>query len=378
VWVSFKVKSTRYQTRRHFLLKSRRHRAHGPTGRAARRWSNLQTMEARQVDDLPANSGWQFEPKWDGFRCLAVRHQGGADLIGRSGKHLTRYFPDIARDVVKVEGTDFVLDGELAIPTNGSLSFDRLQLRLHPSEKRVEKLAHETPAIYIVFDLLAVEGSLITQEPLAQRRSKLESLFPRLAKHVPTLRLSPYTRDPNQARKWLSRAGHGALDGVVAKEIAAPYQEGKRAMLKVKCLRSADCVVGGFRYLTGVRSLGSLLLGLYNEEGLLDHVGFTSGFSEKDRKSVLAKIEPLRGGRGFTGSAPGGPSRWATERSTQWEPLRPKLVVEVQYDHITADRFRHGTRFLRWRPDKRPHDCTTAQLIAEARPSRLLRQIMKP
>jgi ATP-dependent DNA ligase len=332
-------------------------------------------MEARIVDRLPDAGGWQFEPKWDGFRCLAFRDGEAVELRSKSGKTLTRYFPEVAAALASLPIKRFVIDGELAIPLDDSLSFDALQLRLHPSATRVQKLAGETPAIYILFDILALAGSKVNcRDPLTKRREALETFVAR-ARGNPLLRLSPYTRDVREARKWLKRAG-GALDGVIAKPLDQPYLPGERAMLKVKCLRTADCVVGGFRYGEGSREVGSLLLGLYNEKGELDHVGFTSGFADMDRAALTKKLERLRKAPGFTGKAPGGPSRWSTERSGEWEPLAPKLIAEVRYDHISGDRFRHGTKFLRWRPDKSPKQCTFYQLHREADPSALFAEVL--
>ncbi len=341
-------------------------------------------MEARLVDALPDGEGWQFEPKWDGFRCLAFRDGDAVELRAKSGKTLTRYFPDMAAMLRETPVRRFVLDGELAIPIDDSLSFDALQLRLHPAERRVRKLAAETPAILILFDmLLAPDNNSLITAPLRERRAALEALFPRLAAQK-ALRLSPYTRDIRDARKWLKRAGGskwlkragGSLDGVIAKRIDQAYQPGTRAMLKVKCLRTADCVVGGFRYAEKDSEVGSLLLGLYNDEGKLDHVGFTSGFADVDRQKLTKRLEKLRKPPGFSGKAPGGPSRWSTERSGEWQPLAPELVAEVRYDHISGDRFRHGTKFLRWRPDKAPRQCTFDQLQREAHPSKLVADVL--
>src|SRR5712671_823978 len=332
-------------------------------------------MEARLVDELPDGEGWQFEPKWDGFRCLAFRDGDAVELRAKSGKTLTRYFPDMAAMLRKTPVRRFVLDGELAIPIDDSLSFDALQMRLHPAESRVRKLAAETPAILILFDMLLTPGNKsLIPAPLRERRAALEALLPRLAAQK-ALRLSPYTRDVRDARKWLKRAG-GSLDGVIAKRIDEAYQPGTRAMLKVKCLRTADCVVGGFRYAEKDSEVGSLLLGLYNEEGKLDHVGFTSGFADVDRQKLTKRLEKLRKPPGFSGKAPGGPSRWSTERSGEWQPLAPELVAEVRYDHISGDRFRHGTKFLRWRPDKAPRQCTFDQLQREAHPSKLVADVL--
>jgi ATP-dependent DNA ligase len=335
----------------------------------------IEPMEARLVDNLPSDPGWQFEPKWDGFRCLAFRVADDVALYAKSGKPLARYFPEVVELVRSLPGDRFVLDGELAIPVGDTLSFEALQLRLHPAESRVRKLAAETPATLILFDMLiAPGGESLVAAPLAHRRAALEAFFAAAGERA-GLRVSPYTRDLEEAKNWLARAG-GALDGVVAKRLDGPYEAGERAMLKVKRLRTADCVVGGFRYGTNSRLVGSLLLGLYNEAGMLDHVGFTSTIHGSERATLTSKLEGLRGGPGFTGNAPGGPSRWATERTGEWEPLRPELVVEVRYDHVSGGRFRHGTKLVRWRPDKAPRQCTFAQIEREARPGKLVAKIL--
>ncbi|MGQ7791231.1 ATP-dependent DNA ligase [Faunimonas sp. B44] len=334
---------------------------------------DLPPMEAKLVEALPSGPGWQFEPKWDGFRCLAFRSGGEVALQAKSGKPLARYFPEIAEVLLGLEADRFVVDGELAIPVGESLSFDALQMRLHPAESRIRRLARETPARFILFDcLMAPGGGSLIAEPLSRRRAALER-FVEDNPH-PSLRISPATLDRAVAEEWLKRAG-GALDGVVGKRADGAYEPGERAMVKVKRLRTADCVVGGFRYASRGRDVGSLLLGLYDADGLLHHVGFTSGFAELDRAALTKELESLREGPGFTGRAPGGPSRWSTERSGAWEPLRPELVVEVRYDHVTGDRFRHGTRLVRRRPDKAPRQCTFEQLEREARPSELVRAI---
>jgi ATP-dependent DNA ligase len=334
-------------------------------------------MEAKIAEALPEGQGWQYEPKWDGFRCLAFRDGSSVELRGKSGKSLTRYFPDVVQLLVGLSARRFVLDGELAIPLGNTLSFDALQLRLHPAESRIRKLATETPAIFICFDiLLGPDNRSLLGVPLHRRRTMLEKLFARWP-DAKGIYLSPCTHSHAVARKWLSRAGT-ALDGVVAKRRDEPYRSGERAMLKIKRLRTADCVVGGFRFAENSHEVGSLLLGLYDAEGMLDHVGFTSGFANIDRAKLTAKLLRLRKPPGFTGRAPGGPSRWSTERSGEWEPLAPKLVAEVRYDHVSGDRFRHGTKFLRWRPDKDPRRCTMDQLTAEKRPAALIRDIVKP
>jgi ATP-dependent DNA ligase len=334
-------------------------------------------MEARQVEALPSGKGWQYEPKWDGFRCLAVREGKKVELIGKSGKSLARFFPEVVANLQAHSTRRFILDGELAIPQGNALSFDALQMRLHPAQSRIDRLSRETPALLIVFDMLRTEkGEALVSAPLSRRRDALEAFF-RDHPRGEGLRLSPRTTKRAEAMKWLAKAGGGALDGVVAKQLDEPYRPGERTMLKIKHMRTADCVVGGFRYVSKGKAggVGSLLLGLFDDEGKLDHIGFTSSISEEERPALTRKLEALRGGPGFTGDAPGGPSRWSTERSSQWEPLKPKLVAEVCYDHVTGDRFRHGTRFLRWRPDKAPRQCTMDQLKAEARPSMLLKTI---
>lgn len=338
--------------------------------------ARLHPMEARAAETLPDGQGWQFEPKWDGFRCLAYKDRGRAVLMAKSGKPLTEFFPEVTAALKALPAGRFVADGELVIPIGDKLSFDALQMRLHPAETRRRKLAAETPALLVLFDLLADERQDLTQAPLPERRAALEKLLAAFPKSS-LFRLSPYTRKSATARSWLTLAGRGALDGVIAKPLDAPYLCGERAMIKVKNLKTADCVVGGFRYATGSQEVGSLLLGLFNDEGKLDHVGFTSGFATLDRAALTRKLEKLKGAPGFSGNAPGGPSRWSTERSALWVPLKNVLVAEVRYDHVTDNRFRHGTKFLRWRPDKAPKSCTFDQLQAEARPSKVIAALLK-
>jgi ATP-dependent DNA ligase len=327
--------------------------------------TSLAPMEAKSVEALPDGEGWQFEPKWDGFRCLVFKKGGTAELISKSGKPLARYFPEVAAAVVALPDRDLVLDGELLIPVGASLSFEALQMRLHPAESRVRKLSAETPARLMLFDMLRGDGGTIADRPLAERRDALDAFY--ASRRCGILRLSPFTAERAKAQRWLDAAG-GALDGVVAKRRDEPYRPGERAMLKIKRLRTADCVVGGFRYATGKKLVGSLLLGLYDDAGLLHHIGFTSGLAALDRPALTSKLEALVEPPGFTGDAPGGPSRWSTDRTSDWQPLRPELIAEVRYDHVTGRRFRHGTGFLRWRPDKAVRQCTMAQLGEEARP----------
>lgn len=328
------------------------------------------------AETLPEGGGWQFEPKWDGFRCLAFKNGPRVVLMAKSGKPLTGFFPEIVAALKQVHGLRFVLDGELVIPAGDKLSFDALQMRLHPAESRRRKLAGETPALLVLFDLLAEGKADLTGRPLPERRAALEKLFARLPAGS-RFRLSPYTRRAATAKAWLKLAGRGALDGVIAKPLDAPYLCGERAMIKVKNLKTADCVVGGFRYATGSHEVGSLLLGLFNDQGKLNHVGFTAGFARLDRAALTRKLKGLEGGPGFSGNAPGGPSRWSTMRSGEWVPVKNVLVAEVRYDHVTDGRFRHGTKFLRWRPDKAPKSCTFDQIQAEARPSKVIAALIK-
>ena len=319
-------------------------------------------METRSVDEIPTGDGWQYEPKWDGFRCIAFRDGEQIYLQSKNGQPLARYFPDVAGALTRLPSKQFVLDGELVVPVNGALSFDELQLRLHPAASRVAKLAKAHPATYIVFDLLAESGQVYLQRMLRERRQLLEKFARSNLGSAKNLRLSPATTDRDIANEWFKRAG-GDLDGIIAKRLDAAYASGERtAAVKVKQIRTADCVVGGFRYATGKRVIGSLLLGLYAEDGLLHHVGFISGFKASERRAITNKFEASKKTPGFTGNAPGGPSRWSTERTGEWEPVAPKVVVEVAYDHFTGGRFRHGTKFLRWRPDKDPRQCTMEQV----------------
>lgn len=319
----------------------------------------FEPMEALLVEALPENDGWQYEPKWDGFRCIAVRDGARVELWSKSGKPLGRYFPEVLAMIGGLAATRFVIDGELLIELDGTLSFEALQARLHPATSRVERLAAETPARLMLFDCLDSGGGPLLAEPLHRRRSKLEELV--ASEQQPALMLSPATTDARRAAKWLGDSG-GALDGVIAKRTDEPYRPGERAMLKVKVRRTADCVVGGFRHAQKGGGVASLLLGLYDEAGLLNHVGFTSSIAASERAGWASELEPLIEAPGFTGKAPGGPSRWSNARSSEWQPLRPELVVEVLYDQVTANRFRHGTRLLRRRPDKAPRQCTMSQL----------------
>lgn len=323
-------------------------------------------MEAKLVEELPREGRWQFEPKWDGFRCLSYRDGTQVALMSKSGKPLGRYFPEIVEAALQTAPERWVLDGELVLPGEDGLAFDKLQMRLHPAASRITKLSRETPAELVLFDCLQLGDDLVIARPLAERRKLLE----RFANTMPDqFRLSPQTGDLAVAENWLQRSG-AALDGIIAKPRDGPYASGERAMLKRKLLRTADCVVGGYRVDAKGR-LGSLLLGLYDAAGKLHHVGFTSALSAAERADALARLAALRGRSAFDGTAPGGPSRWNNGKPAEWVPTRPEEVVEVVYDQVTGQRFRHGTRFLRWRPDKLPSQCTMEQLQHEMKPAQL-------
>ncbi len=326
----------------------------------------FEPMEAKLTSALPTGPEWEYEPKWDGFRCLAFRSGSEVELQSKAGQPLTRYFPEIVTALLEAPAKKFVLDGELILPVNGRLSFDDLLQRIHPAASRVRLLSETRPAQYVIFDLLVDEkGDSLVAKPLDERRRALETFHAEYLSHSPTVRISRRTRRAQVAERWM-RLTRGQLDGIVAKRIDQPYLSGERAMIKVKTIRSADCVVGGFRYASRGKVVGSLLLGLY-ADGLLHHVGFTSSMPSGERAGLTRKLEALIEKPGFDGRAPGGPSRWSTERSAEWNPLRPELVVEVQYDHFTGMRFRHGTKFVRWRPDKDPRQCLMKQVTFESK-----------
>jgi ATP-dependent DNA ligase len=320
-------------------------------------------MEALSVDAIPEGPEWQYEPKWDGFRCVVFRDGNKVELQSKSQQSLTRYFPELVEAVRALPARRFVLDGEIAIPSGTDFSFDDLLQRIHPAASRVAKLSKATPGILIVFDLLVgPNGKSLLTLPLSERREKLEKFAAEQFPKDGILRLSPATTRLAQARQWLTKTG-ATMDGIIAKRRDLGYASGERdGMQKIKNYRSADCVIGGFRYGTGKAVVGSLLLGLYDKEGLLHHVGFTSAIAASEREAVTRKLKRLMAAPGFTGRAPGGPSRWNQGKSSEWQPLKPELVVEVCYDHVTGERFRHGTRLLRWRPDKAPAQCTMEQL----------------
>lgn len=340
----------------------------------------IEPMEALTVAEIPIGPEWQYEPKWDGFRCLVFRRGGKIFLQSKSGQPLGRYFPELVAALMHLKATEFVLDGEIAIPVGDRLSFDDLLMRIHPAQSRVRKLAAESPALLIVFDCLAdSKAGALSNLPLRERRKHLEAFAKRYLRSAERVVLSPMTRDVKVAKRWFASAGT-SLDGIIAKRLDLNYRAGDRSgMQKIKPTRTADCVVGGFRYATNKSVVGSLLLGLYDDKGLLHHVGFTSSFKQSERKELTAKVERLIGPPGFTGKAPGGPSRWSTKRSTQWQPLKSRLVVEVTFDHFTGGRFRHGTTVVRWRPDKAPRQCLLTQVNQIGRGSlKLLRRKSKP
>jgi ATP-dependent DNA ligase len=319
-------------------------------------------MEAKRVDKIPTGKQWLFEPKWDGFRAIVFRDGDDVEVQSKAGQPLARYFPEIVDAVRSLKQKQFVLDGEIVIPVAGRLSFDDLLQRIHPAESRIKKLAASTPAHYYVFDLLALKTKDFTQLPIEERREKLNAFFEKVDHDL--IHLSPATTDRKLAVNWFSKFGALGLDGVMAKRLGEPYHSGDReGMVKVKHLKTADCVVGGFRYGEGTKSVGSLLLGLYDDEGRLVHIGHTSSIKQADRAALTKQLEKLRAKNPFEVRVPGGPSRWASARSGDWEPVKPKLVCEVEYDYFSQGRFRHGSKFLRWRPDKKPEQCTMEQVV---------------
>ena len=334
----------------------------------------VEPMLAKLAGELPAGEGFLFEPKWDGFRALVFRGAGEVFIQSRDLRPFDRYFPELHDALLARLPEGCVLDGEIVIATARGLDFDALQMRLHPAASRVAKLARETPSSFVAFDALAAGGINIMSMKQEERRERLEKL---LEKAQPPVYLTPMTRERELAADWLARFEGAGLDGVIAKPLRLPYQPGKRAMLKVKHSRTADCVVAGFRrHKSGDDAVGSLLLGLYDDQGVLHHVGVTSSFTMAVRKQLAKALEPLRkdalehhpwrewaqaaesGGQRM----PGGQSRWSAGKDLSWEPLRVERVCEVRYDHMQGDRFRHAATFVRWRPDKAPRDCRYDQL----------------
>ena len=331
-------------------------------------------MLAKLTSELPPEGTGDFlyEPKWDGFRAIVFRGSEDLYIQSRTRRPLDRYFPELHDALLERLPPGCVVDGEIVIATPAGLDFDALQLRLHPAASRVEMLARETPSSFIGFDVLAADGEDLMAEPQADRRARLEAL---LADAAPPLHLTPMTRDRATAADWLERFEGAGLDGVIAKPVADPYQPGKRSMLKIKHVRTADCVVAGFRWhKSGHDAVGSLLLGLFDDRGVLQHVGVTSSFTMKRRRELVTELQPLRdramdehpwaewAEQDGSERMPGGQSRWSAGKDLSWEPLRIERVCEVKYDHMQGDRFRHAATFLRWRPDKRPEDCRYDQL----------------
>jgi ATP-dependent DNA ligase len=334
----------------------------------------IEPMLAKLADGLPSTGTYLFEPKWDGFRAIVFRSGSDVYIQSRDLRPFDRYFPDLHDALLARLPKDCVIDGEIVITSPHGLDFDALQLRLHPAASRVAKLAKETPASFVAFDLLAADGRDLMREPQTERRRLLEQL---LARVNPPVYLTPATRDRGAAEHWLEQFEGAGLDGVIAKPVDTPYLPGKRAMIKVKHARTAECVVAGFRWhKSGKDAVGSLLLGLYDDRGVLQHVGVTSSFTMAKRKELVKELEPLRknaldahpwrdwaqAGEGEPTRMPGGQSRWSAGKDLSWEPLRIERVCEVKYDHLQGDRFRHAATFLRWRPDKQPADCRYDQL----------------
>ena len=333
----------------------------------------VEPMLAKLATELPTDGDFLFEPKWDGFRAIVFCAGDEVFIQSRDLRPFDRYFPDLHLQFVQQLPPGCVIDGEIVMVTPRGLDFDALQMRLHPAASRVAKLAHESPASFVAFDLLAAGGRDLRSRPQSERRQSLEHL---LASARPPIYLTPMTRDRAMATDWLKRFEGAGLDGVVAKPASATYQPGKRAMFKIKHVRTADCVVAGFRWhKSGKDAVGSLLLGLYDKRGALQHVGVTSAFTMATRRALVHELVPLRiaalknhpwrdwaDAGGENSRMPGAQSRWSSGKDLSWEPLRPDRVCEVKYDHMQGDRFRHATIFQRWRPDKRPEDCTYEQL----------------
>jgi len=334
----------------------------------------VEPMLAKLAEELPPAGGYLFEPKWDGFRAIVFRSASDVFIQSRDLRPLDRYFPELHDVLLAHLPPDCVIDGEIVIAGPKGLDFDALQLRLHPAASRVAKLAKESPSSFVGFDLLAADGQDLRPAPQHERRARLEAL---LADAQPPIHLTPMTRDRAVAVRWLERFEGAGLDGVIAKPEMGTYQPGKRAMIKVKHARTAECVVAGFRWhKSGKDAIGSLLLGLYDDTGRLHHVGVTSSFTMAMRRQLVNELEPLRTNalkdhpwrewataeEHQTTRMPGGQSRWSAGKDLSWEPLRIERVCEVKYDHLQGDRFRHGAVFLRWRPDKAPSDCRYDQL----------------
>jgi ATP-dependent DNA ligase len=322
----------------------------------------MEPMLAAIQPGLPEGDGWEYEPKWDGFRTIVHREGDRVELVSRGARSMTRYFPELVPAFRALKTERLVLDGELILIGRGGLDFDALQQRIHPADSRVRMLSEATPARYVAFDLLAEGDEDLRRLPLEERRARLEAA---LADPPDSIDITPYTRDPSLAREWFEVFEGAGLDGVIAKSWSQPYIPGKRGWLKVKHERTADCVVIGYRLSSDGGSLGSLLLGLYDSEGRLHYVGHTSSFGAAQRRELLARLEPMKEPARWDdmGRAPGGPSRWTRGRETEWVSIRPELVCEVAFDKLqSGERFRHASRFLRWRPDRTPESCGFEQI----------------
>ncbi|MEO6260104.1 MAG: ATP-dependent DNA ligase [Thermoanaerobaculia bacterium] len=321
-------------------------------------------MEAKRVDRIPTGDLWQFEPKWDGFRAIVFRDGETVAIQSKAGQPLGRYFPELIEAFQSLKAKQFVLDGEIVIPIDGTLSFDDLLLRIHPAESRIRKLAESSPAHYFAFDVLVWKGKPLHELPIERRRDELQRFFEGVPEGL--IGLSPATTDRKTAGDWFNKFSGVGLDGVMAKRLGEPYHSGDReGMVKVKHLKTADCVVGGFRYGEGTKGVGSMLLGLYDDQKRLVYIGHTSSVKKAERDDLTARLEQLRGENAFEVRVPGGPSRWSTEKSGEWEPLRAELVCEVEFDYFSQGRFRHGSKFLRWRPEKKPSQCTMDQVLPQ-------------
>ncbi len=326
----------------------------------------LEPMEAKTVAKIPRGDDWLYEPKWDGFRCIAYRDGEEIAMQSKSGQPLERYFPEVVAAVRSLRAKRFLLDGEIFVESDGALDFDALLQRIHPAASRIRRLSIETPASYAVFDLISEGASDYADLPLRKRRAALETFAAAKFSIGGTIGLSPATRDLAAAEQWLE-GGTAHFDGVIAKRLDMPYRFGERdAVVKIKRVYTADCVVGGFRFAKDGKTIGSLLLGLYDDAGLLNLVGFVGSMSSDERARARELLVPIIGEPGFTGARPGGVSRWGS-RETEWHPLESRMVVEVQFDRVTGERFRHGARLVRWRPDKDPRQCTMEQLYSAKR-----------
>jgi ATP-dependent DNA ligase len=339
----------------------------------------LAPMLAKLQTEVPAGEGWLYEPKWDGFRAIVFRDGAELEIGSRDKRPLQRYFPELLPVLCEVLPERCVVDGEIIIAGAEGLEFDALQLRLHPAESRVRKLAAEIPASYVAFDLLALGDRDLTREPFSKRRRLLEQelsgvsaatleFLSNVRRLDASVLLTPQTSQSEVARRWFDELERIRLEGLVAKRVDQPYVPGERTMVKIKHRRTVDCVVGGYRKLRTGEGLGALLLGLYDGAGVLHYVGHTSSFSRAEGRAVLDMLQPLQGGESFGfGRTPGGLSRWSAGRGeTEWINVEPKLVCEVSFDYLQGDRFRHAARFERWREDKQPRECTWEQFGAAA------------